>query len=108
MRINYVNIDYVINILNIDIKINMYVCFIIVDIGLVRVIGNVIFFKCSEIIIRVKIFRCVEGEEVLLEFVLVLVFKYIIVVKCIVMVYNYGVYLKVMNFIYNDINFIYN
>lgn len=91
MRINYVNIDYVINILNIDIKINMYVCFIIVDIGLVRVIGNVIIFERSEIIIRVKIFRCVEGEEVLLEFVLVLVFKYIMLLNvllwCIIMVY---------------------
>lgn len=108
LRTNHANIDYATNTLNIDTKTNMHVCPIIADTGLARAIGNVIIPKRSETTIRVKISRCVEGEEVLLEPVPALALKHIIAAKCIVTVHNHGAYLKVMNPTYNDINLTHN
>lgn len=104
LRTNHATIDYATNTLNIDTKSNMHVCPIIADTGLSRAIDNVIIHKRSETTIRVKISRCVEGEEVLLEPVPALALKHIIAAKCIVTVHNHGAYLKVMNPTYNDIN----
>lgn len=91
LRTNHANIDYATNTLNIDTKTNMHVCPIIADTGLARAIGNVIILKRSETTIRVKISRCVEGEEVLLEPVPALALKHILLLnalsRCTIMVH---------------------
>lgn len=104
LKTNHATIDYATNTLSIATKTNMHACPIIADTGLTRAIDNVIIPKRSETIIRVKISRCVEGEEVLLEPLLVLALKHIIAAKYIVKVPKHGAYLKVTNPTYNDIN----
>ncbi|KAK3101376.1 hypothetical protein FSP39_003102 [Pinctada imbricata] len=71
--------------------------------GLARVSNTVVIPSRSETTIQVRVSRCQDGEEVLLEPLHSLSLQHIIAAKCVVKVKAHGAYLKVMNPTFRDI-----
>ncbi|KAK3101592.1 hypothetical protein FSP39_004699 [Pinctada imbricata] len=96
-------IDYRANTLNIETNNELHICSIITDTGLARVSNTVVIPSRSETTIQVRVSRCHDDEEVLLEPLHSLSLQHIIAAKCVVKVKAHGAYLKVMNPTYQDI-----